>query len=272
VRYSWGPYWRFNYVYPYYHRKYIFVSLGGYWPRYYRYRRYYWYGYHPYSWYGYYPVARQVEENNHYYYTYNYYNTDNGSESGNYYDIDENEYSEVKQRLDEKNNTEPSEQTPADIYFEEAVKAFEVNDFDAAAVSFAKAAELDKDDIILPFAYTQAKFAAGEYSEAARALREALRFIDEDMKTVFFPRGLYRNDQILFEQINSLVDMIDQFPFDADLQLLLGYQLIGVGEYEDASEPLNQARLDMVNSKAAIKLTEILEEAKAKAEQQENKI
>jgi tetratricopeptide (TPR) repeat protein len=217
-------------------------------------------------------VARQVEENNHYYYTYNYYNTDNGNGSSNYYDVDENEYSEIKQRLDEKNTTEPAEQTIADKYFDEAVKAFEVNDFDVAALSFAKAAELDKEDIIIPFAYTQAKFAAGDYSEAAGALREALQFIDEDKKTVFFPRGLYRNDQILFDQINALVDMIEKFPFDADLQLLLGYQLIGVGEYDDAVEPLNQARLDMLNSQAAIKLMEILEQAKAKAELQENKI
>ena len=45
-------YYGISYYYPSYHRKYLFVSLGGYWPYSYRYQRYYWYGCHPYYWYG----------------------------------------------------------------------------------------------------------------------------------------------------------------------------------------------------------------------------
>ena len=69
-----------DYVWPYYHRKYVFVSLGGWWPYDYTYMRYYWYGYHPYLWYGYYPVAREVVVGSDNYYTYNYnYYGDDGS-------------------------------------------------------------------------------------------------------------------------------------------------------------------------------------------------
>ena len=51
VGYRFGPHLSFRYVYPYYHRKYVFISLGGYWPLGYTYLRYYWYGWHPYLWY-----------------------------------------------------------------------------------------------------------------------------------------------------------------------------------------------------------------------------
>jgi len=49
---------------------------------------------------------------------------------------------------------------------------------------------------------------------------------------------------VLFQQINDLVEKTQQFPFDANLQLLLGYQLLGVGELDQAREPLRQASLD----------------------------
>jgi hypothetical protein len=60
VWYNWGPYWSLSYVHPYYHRKYVFVSLGGWWPTNYRYVRYYTYGYHPYDWYGYCSEATHI--------------------------------------------------------------------------------------------------------------------------------------------------------------------------------------------------------------------
>ena len=71
VYYPFGPSVYCDYVWPYYHRKYVFISLGGWWPYDYTYRRYYWYGYHPYVWYGYYPVAREVAVGSDNYYTYN---------------------------------------------------------------------------------------------------------------------------------------------------------------------------------------------------------
>jgi len=81
VYYDCGPWFGFRYVYPYYHRKYIFISLGGYWPFDYCYARYYWYGCHPYYWYGYYPVAQEVQGDTYNYYTYNYYTGSEAAQS-----------------------------------------------------------------------------------------------------------------------------------------------------------------------------------------------
>ncbi len=60
VYYNFGPWETYHYVYPYQLRRYVFVSLCGYWPANYTYARYYWYGYHPYAWYGYSPVPYEV--------------------------------------------------------------------------------------------------------------------------------------------------------------------------------------------------------------------
>ena len=115
VYYGWGPYYRYHWVYPYYHRKYVFVSLGGWWPWDYRYTRYYWYGWHPYIWYGYYPMARQIGTDINYYYTYNYYSDSPAPATGSQY------YNSLSQQQPQQ----PAEQTLADTYFEEAVDAFD---------------------------------------------------------------------------------------------------------------------------------------------------
>ena len=112
IYYGFGPYVHFQYVYPYYHRKYVFVSLGGWWPSDYSYVRYYWYGYHPYLWYGYYPIAREVTADNYNYYTYNYYQNDDGSYTsyspetpvaGEARPVDQSTWADVREKLDQQN-------------------------------------------------------------------------------------------------------------------------------------------------------------------------
>ena len=251
VRYHWGPHFAFRYTYPYYHRKYIFVSLGGYWPINYGYIRYYWYGCHPYYWYGSYPIAREVTSDTYNYYTYNYYDDIKS--------VDENTFADVREKLARQAAEEPIEQTLADQYFEEAVSAFEANDYDIAADKFAEAAELAPNDKILPFAYSQALFADEKYTEAAEVLRMALAKLTPEKDGVFYPRGLYAEDDILFEQIDKLVEKADLYYFDADLQLLLGYQLLGIGEFDEAAESLKQAGRDLENAAAAKTLLDFLE-------------
>ena len=85
VCYNRGLWYTYGYVFPYYQRKYLFVSLDGYWPYNYDYLRYYWYGYHPYYWYGYYPMARQIGTDINYYYTYNYYSDSPAPATGSQY-------------------------------------------------------------------------------------------------------------------------------------------------------------------------------------------
>jgi tetratricopeptide (TPR) repeat protein len=255
--YNCGPWSSFRYVYPYYLRKYMFISLGGYWPLDYRYTRYYWYGCHPYNWYGYYPIAREVPDTTYNYYTYNYYTNDDGS-----YQPAQTVNPEIFENITEQ-TTEPQEATLADIYFEEAVKAFEVAQYDTAAMKFAQAMELAPEDMILPFAYSQALIGSEQYSKAAEVLRGALEKVSPEKEGVFFPRGLYPDEDSLLKQIDKLTEQAAQFSFDADLQLLLGYQLLGIGQHDRAVEPLMNAGKDLKNAKAAGVLMELLEKIKS---------
>ncbi|MHC4535475.1 MAG: tetratricopeptide repeat protein [Planctomycetota bacterium] len=269
LHYSFGPWSTFRCIYPYYHRKYIFVSIGGYWPLSYRYRRYYWYGYHPYAWYGYYPISREVQGDTYNYYTYNYTTDDNAvvSVSGQAVDgivpVDHNTFADVRERLAQQTAEEPGEVTLADKYFEDAVKAFEVDNYDVAIEKFGEAMALAPDDIIVPFAYSQSLFARKQYSEAAAVLRQTLVKVTPDKEGVFYPRGLYSDDDVLFKQINLLTERAELYSFDADLQLLLGYQLLGIGKLDEAVEPLQYASLDMKNAVAATTLLNVLEKIRA---------
>lgn len=261
VYYRFGPSVHFRYVYPYYHRKYVFISLGGFWPSDYYYARYYWYGWHPYVWYGYYPIAREVVADNTNYYTYNYYyqNTD-GSYTSDTSDapignevraVDQSTWADVRQKLDQQQAREPAAQTAADTRFEEGVKSFETGDYRAAADKFGQAMRMSPEDMILPFAYAQSLFADGRYTESAAILRTALSRATPEKEGVFYPRGLYANDDVLYAQIEKLVDNMEQFENDADMQLLLGYHLLGTGETGYAREPLERASKDMKNASAA---------------------
>jgi len=234
----------------------MFISLGGYWPLGYRYTRYYWYGCHPYNWYGYYPIAREVRGTNYNYYTYNYYTDGDGG-----YQPAQTVNSEIFENMAEQ-TAEPQEATLADVYFEEAVKAFEVAQYNTAALKFAKAVELAPEDMILPFAYGQALLASQQYSKAAEVLRGALAKVSPEKEGVFFPRGLYPDEESLLKQIDMLAERAAQFSFDADLQLLLGYQLLGIGQHDRAVEPLMNAGRDLDNAKAAAVLMELLEKIK----------
>jgi tetratricopeptide (TPR) repeat protein len=271
LHYSWGPWFTFRYFYPYYHRKYIFVSLGGYWPLHYPYRRYYWYGYHPYTWYGYYPIAREVQGDTYNYYTYNYYTDDNGVVSvsepavNGIVPVDHNTFADVREKLAQQEIQEPAEVTLADRHFEDAVKAFEIKNYEVAIEKFGEAMALAPDDIILPFAYSQALFARQQYSDAAAVLRQTLVNVAPDKEGVFYPRGLYSDDDVLFEQINLLAERAELYSFDADLQLLLGYQLLGIGKLDEAVVPLQNASLDMKNAVAATTLLNMLEKIRAES-------
>jgi tetratricopeptide (TPR) repeat protein len=257
----------FRWFYPYYHRRYIFVSLGGYWPVHYRYVRYYWYGCHPYAWYGYYPVAYEVGGDTYNYYTYNYCDGDvavSGScESiSGLQPVDHTTFADVRERLAQEAAGEPEQETLADRFFEDAVEAFGAGDYDLAADRFSKAMELAPDDMVLPFAYAQALFAGQKYTEAAEVLRMALANVSPEKEGVFYPRGLYPDDEVLFKQIEQLAEHTELYGFDADLQLLLGYHLFGIGELDQAVEPLRLAAQDLENASSATVLLVLLEKSR----------
>jgi len=245
ICYDWGPSFTFGYFWPYYHRKFVFVSLGGYWPCY-SYRRYYWYGWHPYCWYGDYPPEYSIVGNT---YNYYYYNTAPQGPALN----------EAHQKLEESAPPKPAEETKADRYFDEAVKAFEAGDYANSATKFHDAMQLSPEDIVLPFAHVQALFADGEYQKAGEALREALLKTSPQQEGVFYPRGLYPDENILNKQAEQLVQSVEQNPADTSLRLLLGYQLLGMGKLDEAAVHLENARQNSHTSRPAALLADLLE-------------
>jgi len=261
VYYRWGPWWRYRYVYPYYHRRYVFVSLGGYWPLGYTYLRYHWYPSHYYSWYGYYPIAREVESDTYNYYTYNYYSSGAvGSDVDRIPTVDHNTFADVREKLQQQG---PDSETLADTYFDAAVKAFEEGDYATAAERFADAMELAPEDMILPFAYLQALFANEKYTDAVGVLRLALAKVSPEEEGVFYARGLYEDEAVLTEQIERLSEAAEAEPYNSDLQLLLGYHQLGIGETEKARESLERASQDTENAASASVLLGLVEKIAA---------
>lgn len=241
------------------------MSLGGYWPLDYGYRRYYWYGWHPYYWYGYYPAAYEVAGDTYNYYTYSYGGETIDAETGDLTSVDADTFADVRERLAKEAAKEPEAETKADRLFDEGVKAFEAGDYDKAADKFADAGNLDPDDMILPFAYVQALFADEEYTKAAKALRQALAQLPQDQQEVFFPRGLYPDQERLLEQIDTLTIKAHSYSFGGDMELLLGYQLLGTGKLDEAQELLEQIESDSKNAAAAETLLGLAERIRTPA-------
>jgi tetratricopeptide (TPR) repeat protein len=270
VGYNWGPDWSFSYYYPYYHRRYVFVSLGGFWPSY-TYMRYFWYGYHPYYWYGYDPVPQYYGSDTYNYYTYNNYydsagTTSDYSTSSGLPPVNENTFADVRARMQQQAERTPDTATQADQYFDEAVQAFEKGAYNLAVDKFEQAMKIAPDDMILPYAYAQALVATEQYTQAADVLRTALAKVTPDKESVFYPRGLYANDDVLTEQIKILTDKATVYPLDADLQLILGYQMLGLGDLDGAQKHLDLATGDIRNAPAANTLIDLLAKMKAKVQ------
>lgn len=256
VWYRHGLDWSVQFVYPFYHRKYVFVSLDGWWPSDYAYARYDWYGWHPYEWYGYYPVAREVQSDTVNYYTYNYYGADPGEgalgPTQSIYGIPLEDLAPGAQDLTQgQGASKPSEPTGTDVGFEEGVKAFEAEQYANAVECFRQVVAIDRDDRVAPFAYAQALFADGRYPDAAEALRQALvPDPTQAARGVFYPRGLYKDEETLYEHIDRLMDQVENSPQEADLQLLMGYHLLGIGEVDQALAPLQKAGQEPKNAQA----------------------
>ena len=118
-------------------------------------------------------------------------------------------------------------------------------------------------DIILPFAYGQTLLAQGKYTQAAEILRIVIEKSTPDKEGVYFPRGLYLDENTLMDQIDVLVKQAETNPTDSDLQLLLGYHWLGIGEAEKALGPLNNAKADSRNAAAAAILIDLAEKIKS---------
>ncbi len=271
MSFGYGPYgyYGISYYYPAYHRRYVFCSLGGYWPSYYRYKRYYWYGTHPYRWYGSYAITQPVAYNT--YNTYNTYTTEAQYSTQTAYPAagQYDDFSDVREKLRQEAAAQaddsPAAETTADVCFDQAVELFAQGKYEQAVFKLRVAMILDPEDVILPFAYSQALFASGDYDSAAAVLRRTLENQpeDEDQQTVYYPRGLYQDEKVLHNQIDKLAEKAAAKADNADYQLLLGYHLLGAGRLDEAITPLHKA-LDMDIAEApSMILIKLLEKIKA---------
>ncbi|MBE0536311.1 MAG: tetratricopeptide repeat protein [Phycisphaerae bacterium] len=271
---QYAPYYGYgvSYYYPSYHRKHLFFSIGGYWPDYYRYRRYYWYGCHPYRWYGAYvidpPLVQPVVQNV-YHITYETPAPVGAGYNYDYkYDPAYEDFSDVREKIRReaaaRTEDSPQPETSADMCFEQAVQLFAQGKYEQAVFKLRVAMILEPEDVVLPFAYSQALFATGDYDAASAALSATLETMKrQDQETVYYPRGLYEDEKVLHTQIAALAEAVRKNPEKADYQLLLGYQLLGSGRVDEAITPLHETLESNVANAPAMMLIKLLEQIKA---------
>jgi Flp pilus assembly protein TadD len=229
----------------------VFIGFGGFWPWWGSW--WWWGGWYPYYWYpwwygpsyGYYPY-------NYGSYNYNYYGSDYGSTDYGMQVPDYNALSAVGQKM----KAQP--QTQSDKLFDEGVEAFGHQDYATAVEKFRMAVRLEPNDTVLPFAYAQALFANNDYEKAAAVITTTLYEMAPEKPEVFYPGGLYKDENILNAQIENLHRAVLMDPQNSQLQLLYGYQLLGVGKTDEAMVPLNTAKRDARTAPSATLLLDLL--------------
>jgi hypothetical protein len=80
---------------------------------------------------------------------------------------------------------------------------------------------------------------------------------------IFYPRGLYADENVLFAQVEALRATAAMNPTDMNLQLLLGYHYLGLDELDNAEGPLVKATANAGSSPAAQSLLQLLDTLKA---------
>jgi hypothetical protein len=149
-----------------------------------------------------------------------------------------------------------------DTYFNNGVNAFKSGDYLKAAVKFDYAMQSAPQDKALPFAYAQAVFAGGKYPQAAAAVRNAVAKITPETDGIFYPRGLYSSETEINRQIADLSRAATTNNNNMSLQLLLGYNWLGMGQLDKARTALENIGDDPVNgptAKALLKLVDKLQ-------------
>jgi predicted Zn-dependent protease len=176
-----------------------------------------------------------------------------------YYD----RFSDVREKVQAQQAEDAARKDRVNTYLDSVTEAFAAGDYAEASSRAFDAIKAEPDVAVLPFVYTQSLFAHGRYTRAAAVLREALSNIDPDTREIYYPHGLYPDENLLSEQIETLTNVVKAEPENADLQLLLGYQLLGADRLDQAREALQEAQNDYVNRDAAATLIEVLEKTPA---------
>jgi tetratricopeptide (TPR) repeat protein len=148
-----------------------------------------------------------------------------------------------------------------DQQLDSIAQPFYKGDYDKAVLNAEKALNVNPDNSILLFAYSQSLFATGQYDRSATAVRDALTLVNGKKQDMFYAGSFYGMQGVLNAQINNLEKTTQQQQANPNLQLLLGYQLWGVGRFDEAAAALQSIQKDPVNGLSATFLRGIVEHA-----------
>jgi Tfp pilus assembly protein PilF len=227
----------------------VVFGFGGFWP----WPWWWWDGWSPwysYPWWPYYGYPGYGSIN-----YYNYYDDSALQPGSTDYGMQVPDYNALS-AVGQKMKAQP--ETQSDKLFDDGVQAFGRQDYPTAIEKFRTAVRLEPDDTVIPFAYAQALFANNDYEQAAAVITTTLAEMSPQKAEVFYPRGMYKDENILNAQIENLRRAVLMDPQNSQLQLLYGYQLLGVGKTDEAVVPLNTANRDAKTAPSAAALLDLL--------------
>lgn len=174
-------------------------------------------------------------------------------------DTDEQTDDAARQEYERFEQERAAEQARVADYLHRIAEPFRRGDYAEALNQAEQATAAEPDNPILGFAYTQALFANGRYDEAAEALRKSLNAVDMQKQGLFFGEILYPDPGVLNARIADLQQTAQVRPGSADLYLLLSYELMAAGRYDEVPQALRNAQ-SYANLQAIDLLKEVLDE------------
>jgi hypothetical protein len=158
----------------------------------------------------------------------------------------------TKEQIEKEMRAEVTRQT------DNISQAFVLGDYNRAIVRAREALKQMPDNTMLRFICSQTLFADGRFQNAAITVRSTLeKMAQTGAQDVFYPMNLYPDQDTLNKQIEKLIEAVNAPRASANLRLLLGYQLLGVGRVDEAMGHLQKASQDTINEKAALYLIKV---------------
>jgi len=157
------------------------------------------------------------------------------------------------------NLTYAPDQSQASDLFDLGTAAFGKGDYATAVDNLRKAVRLAPNDTVMPFAYAQALVATNQYEQASAVIATTLAQMTPYKPEITFPAGMYNDQNILISQVDNLKRAVLMDPANANLQLLYGYELMGLGKLDDARTALIVAKTNVNTAAPATALMSVLD-------------
>jgi len=122
----------------------------------------------------------------------------------------------------------------------EGTRAFEAGEYETAARLFMRVAMQDPDNVDAALAYAVSRFATGDYSIAAIAIRRGVRAYPEVVNAPFDIRHRYGNPTDFDHHRQALERFVEANPGTADALLVLGFVQHFSRQREEAAATFNR--------------------------------